>query len=123
MLRPFLWYRAPAIVYAAALFWASGMSRLPLPHLGLDLQDKLLHASAYALFSLLIYRALSRPSPLVRRLHTGSALLGIGYAVTDELHQLFVPGRQAELSDLAADIIGIIAVQLVLYYRSRRQSG
>jgi len=99
------------------------MSRLPLPNIGFDLQDKLFHASAYALFSFLIYRALSRPRPLTRRLHIGSALLGIAYAVTDELHQLLVPGRQAELSDLAADIIGIVAVQLLLFYRHRRQSG
>ena len=119
----FFWYRAPAILYAGALFWASGMSRLPLPNFGFDLQDKLFHATAYAIFSFLIYRAVSRPTPLFRWLHTGSALLGIGYAATDELHQLFVPGRQAELTDLLADLFGICAVQLLLYYRHRRQSG
>lgn len=123
MLWRFLWYRAPAIGYAGVLFWASGMNRLPLPNIGFELQDKLFHAAAYALFAFLIHRALARPSPVTSRLYTGSAALGIGYALTDELHQLFVPGRQAELSDLLADIIGIVAVLLVLYYRQRRQSG
>ena len=123
MWRSFLRYRAPALLYAAALFWVSGLSRLPLPNIGFDLQDKLFHGAAYALFSFLIYRALARPTPLTHRLHLGSSLLGIAYAVSDEVHQLFVPGREAELSDLAADIVGIVAVQIALYYWNRRQSG
>ena len=29
--------------------------------------------------------------------------------VTDELHQMFVPGRSAQLTDLLADAIGVVA--------------
>jgi VanZ family protein len=32
----------------------------------------------------------------------------VGYAVTDELHQLFVAGRSAELYDLLADAAGAV---------------
>jgi VanZ family protein len=123
MTASFWRYQAPAIAYAIGLFWASSLSRLPLPNIGLALQDKLIHGLAYAGFSFVIYRALAYPRPLTRYLHTGTILLGIGYAVTDEVHQLFVPGRQAEIFDLAADILGILLVQFAIYIIHRRQSG
>lgn len=37
-----------------------------------------------------------------------SILIAFAYAVTDEIHQLFVPGRAFQLSDLAVDMAGII---------------
>ena len=37
-----------------------------------------------------------------------TALFSIGYAVTDEIHQIFVPERACQLSDLAVDSAGII---------------
>ena len=37
-----------------------------------------------------------------------SVLLSFFYAVTDEIHQLFVPGRAFQLVDLAVDLTGII---------------
>ena len=37
-----------------------------------------------------------------------SALLSFTYAITDEIHQLFIPGRAFQLVDLAVDLAGII---------------
>ena len=37
-----------------------------------------------------------------------SVLLSFFYAVTDEIHQLFVPGRAFQLIDLAVDLTGIL---------------
>jgi len=36
-------------------------------------------------------------------------LLAIGalYGMTDELHQMFVPGRQPDIADWIADILGV----------------
>ncbi len=42
-----------------------------------------------------------------------TALLSLGYAVTDEIHQLFVPDRACQLSDLAVDFGGIILGTIV----------
>jgi len=36
-------------------------------------------------------------------------LIAAAYGATDELHQYFVPGRQADVADLLADAIGAIA--------------
>lgn len=123
MLLPFARYRLPAILYAIALFWASSLSRLPLPKLGLQFQDKLIHVVAYAIFSYLIYRALFRPHPLIARVHVWAAGLGLLYAISDEVHQMFVPGRSPELWDLVADAVGIVGVQLVIWWWRRRQTG
>ena len=114
-------YRLPALVYAVALFWASSLSRLPLPTIDLEFQDKILHFVAYAGFSILIYRALALPKPLLRHVNLVAAVLGIVYALSDEFHQHFVQGRTAELADLTADILGIVLVQLVLWAWHSRQ--
>ncbi len=48
-----------------------------------------------------------------------SILFSVGYAVTDEIHQFFVPGRACQLSDLAVDSCGIvfgIAVFCIIVY-------
>ncbi len=37
-----------------------------------------------------------------------SVLLSFGYAITDEIHQIFVPGRSFQLTDLAVDFGGIV---------------
>ena len=46
-----LWYRLPAVVYAAALYWASSKSRLPLPKWGLGFEDKAAHCLAFGLLA------------------------------------------------------------------------
>jgi VanZ family protein len=38
-----------------------------------------------------------------------AAAIALSYAVTDEVHQMFVPGRSAQLSDLIADAMGVVA--------------
>lgn len=47
-----------------------------------------------------------------------SAIIGIGYAAADELHQLLVPGRACELKDVFIDSMGVLlAVSLGYYIR------
>lgn len=37
------------------------------------------------------------------------------YAVTDEVHQYFVPGRSMQLSDIFADLFGAVIAVIVLW--------
>lgn len=49
-------------------------------------------------------------------------LIGIGYAITDEVHQLFVPGRAGQVSDVVIDAVGVlIGVAVVAAARRRRE--
>lgn len=48
-----------------------------------------------------------------------STILSAAYALTDEIHQIFVPGRACQLSDWAVDFGGIVlgvAVFCVIYF-------
>ncbi len=75
---------------------------------------KLAHAAEYAVLGALLLRATGR---------IGVALaLGVAYAVSDEIHQTFVPGRAGKPLDVAIDTLGVV-VGIVLWqlYRSRRR--
>src|SRR5262245_20197240 len=91
----------------AAIFYVSSLSVVQIP----AGTDKPWHALAYCGLAVLVVRALAGGLP--RRIDRGIALsallIAIGYAFTDEFHQMFVPGRSADLRDIVADAIGVAA--------------
>lgn len=44
---------------------------------------------------------------------------GIGFGIIDEFHQFFIPGRNASLMDLGADVVGFCVGYLWVRQRSR----
>ena len=66
------------------------------------------------------------PVPVVRERIT-AWLAGTLYAVTDEIHQSFVPGRSCELRDMGIDSCGVLAgvlvVSLVILLKERKPSA
>lgn len=103
--RSRLW--VPVAIYMAAIFYVSSLSQPPIP----ANTDKPLHWLAYGGLAVLVVRALAGGIP--RRISAGVAgaaiLITVGYGVTDEVHQLFVPGRSADVFDLVADAAGAVA--------------
>ena len=108
----------PSLVVAVGIFVASSTPGSAVPGLWPPGADKVVHLSIYALLGALVARSLTMASsaPVVSavRLTAWAALLATGYGVTDELHQLFVPGRRFELADLAADALGALLGALVM---------
>lgn len=49
--------------------------------------------------------------------------LGALYAMTDEFHQLFVPGRSGELRDVCIDAAGVLCGVVVMRLMRRRKGG
>lgn len=101
-MRRFAWRWGPVLGWAAVVFIISAQHRLPqLP--GLLAWDKLQHSTGFVLGGLLLARALegTRGATLL------AAVLGLAYAASDEVHQIFVPGRHADVRDWVADAIGI----------------
>lgn len=75
--------------------------------------DKLLHAACFVFLTLLLYyaRLLGRRGGETSQLLLAAGAAGV-YAVIDELTQAWVPGREANLSDIAGNLAGVAAVML-----------
>ena len=85
---------------------------------------KAAHFTEYAILGLLLtamYRAYGHEGERLFLLAAGTGSL---YAATDEFHQLFVPGRSGQISDVLLDSAGVMAGLLVLAaVRSYRKSA
>lgn len=74
---------------------------------------KCAHASEYAVLGVLLF--LSLDGMKKKQLRGLLAWLGATlYAITDEVHQFFVPGRACQLKDMCIDSVGALAGILVL---------
>ena len=69
-------------------------------------QDKLIHATAYAVMGLLAWRVLADNFKVKLWLVLFSLLFCSFYGVSDEYHQSFIDGRNADVWDWFADTIG-----------------
>jgi VanZ family protein len=100
-----LW--APVVVYMAAIFYLSSLPQPPIPTGG----DKPWHAIGYCGLAVFVVRAIVGGLPRRILVRTAGVAITIAmiYAVTDEIHQMFVPGRSADVADLIADAFGVCA--------------
>ncbi|OFX13079.1 MAG: hypothetical protein A2Z18_04835 [Armatimonadetes bacterium RBG_16_58_9] len=105
----------PTVACMAALFYLSAQPYLPdIPKLGfLDMGDKSEHFVAYAVLGALIWRALSSASPKLWRI-CATVAVATAYGLSDESHQILVPGRKFDLLDLGADALGSAVAAAVL---------
>jgi VanZ family protein len=101
-----LW--GPVVAYMAVIFLMSSLSEAPLPP---GMSDKSAHGIGYTGLAAVVVRALSGglPRPVSMRTAVTAVAIAVAYGASDEVHQMFVPGRSAELYDLAADAVGAIA--------------
>ena len=103
MRRTLAW--AATLAYAALIFWLSSQPN-PLPALTERFWDKAIHFAEYGALGALLLVALreSRVAPL--RAAVLAALVASLYGASDEVHQSFVPERDADVRDWLADTIG-----------------
>lgn len=105
------------------IFVLSAQPKVRLP-LDFPLVDKVLHFILYAGFGLCLAFGISRWDRQGLRSRFGLlAILGIILGGLDEVHQLFVPGRSADIADAAVDVLGILAGGLIVRIWIRSPSG
>ena len=82
---------------------------------------KLAHLTEYSIFGLLLYGCFSGSKRFVWRPRVAfwCMLAASAYSVTDELHQVFSPGRHARLIDCGIDTTGAAIAMLLVYGSSR----
>lgn len=78
---------------------------------------KLAHLTEYGIFALFLYGPPGEEGNVLWRPRRALICIFIAaaYSLTDEFHQLFVPGRHASLLDCGLDAIGASLAMLVPY--------
>ena len=106
MLRKIL-FRLPALLIAGFIWFLSSQSILPQPK-GILGWDKLQHLLAFWTLAIAagfwVHPAFWRRRPVLSLLLI--MLAGSAYGAIDEFHQFFVPGRDCNVWDWAADTLG-----------------
>lgn len=109
------WRWLPAVAMAAVIAWFS--HRPDWPDAAVGYPDWLLHGLAFGGLALAVTWGLTRGFRGAR-VPPGAALAAILatslYGVVDELHQSFIPGRDAAFADWVADTIGASVALVVL---------
>jgi VanZ family protein len=117
---PYSWL---TLVYAVLILIVSSIPDLKTPQLGFEYQDKLYHFIEYGIFSAFLFFALLNSSRdfLRKNVLMISLLIGASFGILDELHQKFIPGRQADILDFTADFVGIALIQVCfwVYYKKK----
>ena len=85
--------------------------------------DKLVHIFEYGILASLVYLALRDMKAAKHHLFWLAFAIAFLYGVSDEIHQYFIPGREADILDVAADGIGALCFLLALQLKSRCQNN
>ncbi len=71
---------------------------------------KLAHFSEYFILGILLCRYIND----INKLSSLTLLIGTIYALSDEVHQIYVPGRSFAIRDILIDTLGII-LSIIIY--------
>jgi VanZ family protein len=80
------------------------------------------HFVEYAILALALYWALSRTLPRLQWKYLTAWLIAVLYAISDEWHQSFVPGRTPSVQDVLVDAAGAATALAILYLWQRHRS-
>jgi VanZ family protein len=118
--------RGPVFAWMVLIFLLSAQSQLPTPEQRwLDfVLEKSAHFVEYAVLGALLFRALIRAQLGRWRAFALAVLLAWFYALSDEFHQMYVPGRQADWLDIVFDWVGaLVGTSAAAYWWAVRQNG
>jgi VanZ family protein len=101
-----LW--VPVVAYMAVIFYLSSQHD-PLPDLTRAVWDKALHCAEYAGLAVLLGRAFLGEGVPPGRAFLAAVVISSLYAASDEMHQMWVQGRDAAILDWLAGSAGAIA--------------
>ncbi len=106
----------PLIIYWLLLLTATSLPGKDLPDI--HVSDKIEHFSAYAILTILLTftSLLQTKYKFLKEKAFLSTLIFVSiYAALDELHQLFIPGRDCDINDWMADFLAACFGILIVY--------
>jgi VanZ family protein len=117
---------APPLLWMGVIFYFSGQSRpFDYPQISDDREGLgiLAHLGEYFLLSFLLYRAFERPEASRREAFWPALLVTMLFALSDELHQRYIPGREFTLFDLGLDLAGALGCYAFLRWLAYRRAA
>lgn len=106
------------VAHQVAEVFYQGASDLQLEQLAARLDypiRKAAHMTEYAILGVLFVPVIGGKRPNGWRTFLWAFVSAVCYAMTDELHQVFVPGRSGQASDVCVDAVGVLFGLLVLF--------
>ena len=126
LFRPLIFYWLPLTGWMALIFLLSGTTSTTLESMtstadqtfkvpSMVIRAYLFHAVEFGIMLVLVYRLLARHKILTGYYRVGTALFAtLVYAIVDEIHQSFVPGRDPSIEDIGYDATGaLVAIVLI----------
>lgn len=113
-----VWLNAvlPPVLWATVIFLFSSRSTLPsAPYSSYDfILKKIAHITVFAILFVLTNRSFSMLSARyeLKKHWYLPVLICLLYALSDEIHQYFVPNRHASLRDVGFDMLGVFSMYL-----------
>lgn len=108
-------YWLPVVLWSGVIFMFSSLptNRTSQIYWQDFIVKKTAHIVEYAIFTLLLYRALKISGVEKKEAGVYSIILAVIYGMSDEFHQSFTPGREPTVRDVIFDTIGAVSI---IYY-------
>ncbi|MDD5590094.1 MAG: VanZ family protein [Candidatus Portnoybacteria bacterium] len=124
-MKNFFYNWLPVFIWAGLIFYLSDQPGL---NSGMSafwdvFLRKLAHAFVFAVLNFLIFLALRGQEFNYRKTIVWALALAILYAVSDEIHQGFVPEREGKIQDVGIDSLGIIFSSLAQIFFWQRKKN
>jgi len=113
----FVRYLLPILIWCSIIFYLSSIPLVGKP-VGIRISDKLLHTVEYFPLAFLLLRAFYNSRFKIGAYWFG-ILFTILYGISDEVHQLFVPGRIFSLLDILFDSLGGSMIIIFNYFNKK----
>ncbi len=114
-------YWLPPLLWMGIIFYFSSRPRVTITHTYIYdfVIFKLFHMIEYGILYFLLFRALfsaSKTKLTVSQKHLIAILLAVTYAISDEIHQTFIPTREGRVRDVFIDTVGILLMYSYIRY-------
>jgi VanZ family protein len=100
------------IIIALAIFMISSLTFPPSPY-ALDWKPLVYHFFAFFFLGIFLMISLVKGKKIKFTFIVLGIIIAVAYCISDEIHQIFVPGRACTLPDILTDSAGILFASLI----------
>jgi VanZ like family len=107
------------IILAVEIFLVSNITGVAGTGKGFNFST-IYHFGIFFMFTFFLLISIKGKNKLDKKYLLVVILISIFYAITDEFHQLFVPGRFSSLTDILVDSIGSLSSLILFFFIDKK---